>query len=118
MIAALLLAQAAAIAAPDEVTVLGRRLGAWRGTVKANPFGTHCRTDQSTGDAALDRIGCETMLACWPAVRRNFDRAADKHLDAAERTRIDAGARATMATCMAAERRTRLAALAATEGGR
>jgi hypothetical protein len=56
-------------AQPEEVTVMARRLKDWRGTVTKKGDGLVCETKASTGDAAIDDVGCKTMVNCLLAER-------------------------------------------------
>jgi hypothetical protein len=66
----LLLAQAAipipqTVPAPqDEIVVVGQRLGTWRGKVSDTLGIKRCKTTKSTGDAEIDRIGCQVLTDC------------------------------------------------------
>ena len=117
MLALLLQAASPAVPPPapaeDDVVVLGRRLGTWRGRIVSNPLWTRCRTTQSTGDAAIDGVGCAAMSACWPDARPNYVKVEDKHRDVAERQRIKAETDAAFGACIPAKRATLIADLAA-----
>ena len=67
MMLAIALTQAAAPPPPasDEVTVIGQRLKAWRGRVSTTLGITTCKTEVSTGDRAIDAIGCTALRGCW-----------------------------------------------------
>lgn len=72
MITVLALAAAQAADAPaiqaappeDEIVVIGQRLKAWRATWRRQGEGLVCMTRRSTGDAAIDAIGCDAMVQC------------------------------------------------------
>lgn len=46
----------------QEVIVTARRLETWRGQISGPSM--KCRTLRSTGDKALDRVGCDAMKVC------------------------------------------------------
>ena len=93
----------------DEVVVIGERLRRWAGTITSNPLGTRCRTTESTGDAAIDAIGCDAMTTCWPDAKRGLRQAHDRHLAAVERDRLQAATRAAFSACSLARRRVLIA---------
>ena len=94
MMIALLLAQAVAPASvappPDEdIVVIARKLDAWRGVIRTNPFGTKCVTKQSTGDRDIDAIGCTAMERCWPDTLPRLRAAHAKGVVTADRERLE-----------------------------
>jgi hypothetical protein len=85
---ALMLAQASPAtppAAPEEdVTIIGKRLASWVGKVSTTFGITTCRTTRSTGDAAIDAVGCTALKRRWSeyrpqiaAARRNAGTAGE-----------------------------------------
>jgi TonB family protein len=57
---------AAPAAATEEIVVLARRLGRVRVDYRLAPSGqvSSCRVTRSSGDAAVDRIGCGALREC------------------------------------------------------
>lgn len=47
-----------------EIVVIGRQLRNWRGTWRLRGGKVACKTVTSTGDAEIDRIGCQAMISC------------------------------------------------------
>jgi len=93
IVAALMLAQASPAPPPAmpeaDVTVIGKRLSSWRGKVSMTFGITTCKTTRSTGDAAIDAVGCIALRRCWSeyrpqiaAARRNASEAGE--IDTAE----------------------------------
>ena len=112
--AVVLLAQAAAPAAPraDEVEVLARKLAAWRGNTSSKKGVVRCKTRLSTGDAALDDIGCASLLACVPQFEPRIIAAADRKLDADRRKQMNEAVEREILACFTAEHDRRIADLA------
>jgi hypothetical protein len=57
----------AADAEPDvaqEIVVIGQKLKNWRGVIRYKKAGATCKTKRSSGDKAVDAIGCAAMLQC------------------------------------------------------
>jgi len=99
MAVALVLA-AAPVGAPDqgsEIVVIARKLKAWRGNLRQVDGELACRTRKSTGDGAIDAIGCDAMLACYAPLRPQLDAIAASDLRGAEkRRRMDAAAQSAL----------------------
>lgn len=74
ILAALLLAQAAsnevvpteAIQEDQEIVVMARRSGRWRGSWATENGQTVCKTERSSGDAKIDALGCANLVVCGP----------------------------------------------------
>ncbi|MFM7379015.1 MAG: hypothetical protein ACKO1O_12965 [Erythrobacter sp.] len=71
MIEAVSLALALATAEPvpvppieNEIEVVANKLRAWRGKWKLRDGVPACKTTRSTGDKAIDAIGCGAMVEC------------------------------------------------------
>jgi len=66
----------AGVAAPqsveEEIVVMGRRLADWRGQATFMNKRPRCKTIKSTGDARIDRIGCDAMTQCIVKTRDTF----------------------------------------------
>lgn len=77
MIIAASLALAAAqpaVEAPidNEITVVANRLRDWRGSWRLKKGAVTCKTKSSTGDKAIDAIGCDAMVACVTPLAPRF----------------------------------------------
>lgn len=115
MIAAILFAMqdAPPEAPPAEIVVIGTRLKDWRGTFRSRAGRITCRTTKSTGDAAIDALGCDTMVACLDPVAAQFDAVAEATKDKAERARRLDALLQTRVPCLNETRRAAIARLAA-----
>jgi hypothetical protein len=57
----------AATATDDsEIVVMARKSNRWRGSWTTVNGATTCRTEVSSGDVAIDAIGCTNLLVCGP----------------------------------------------------
>lgn len=80
LIATLSLAAAQPVAEPpvdNEITVIANKLRAWRGKWRMRDGAVTCKTTRSTGDRAIDDLGCAAMVTCitplasqWQEVER------------------------------------------------
>jgi hypothetical protein len=89
-IAVALLLAAAPAAVPDpgsEIVVIARKLKTWRGNLQQVDGKLVCRTRRSTGDTAIDAIGCDGMLACYAPLQPQLDAIAASNLRRAEKNR-------------------------------
>lgn len=114
---ALALALAPDAAAPtsaiaDEITVIGKRLQDWRGVIRTKEGAARCSTRRSTGDAAIDAIGCDAMLTCWPQFEAEFKAVVVDKTDRATRDRRNAEVGQRMAGCVGARNDALIADLA------
>jgi hypothetical protein len=113
MLAALLLAQVPVPDRATEVTVIGQRLRAWRGTVRSQGGKVACRTQRSTGDKEIDAIGCTALTACsTPMEGRLIALAQDKSLSPPARKTAQAKINAELGRCMAKRHDAMIQALA------
>ncbi len=72
-----LMAQSPAPTDPDDIVVIARKLGRWSGSWEPNNGNPTCQTNVSTGDAAIDKIGCDAMLFCVPRFQLRMDAAVE-----------------------------------------
>jgi hypothetical protein len=103
----------------NEITVIGRKLREWRGHADFRKGKASCRTRKSSGDAAIDRIGCESTVQCFTAMQPRFDASQDKALAVDERKHRLETLNQELGQCFADKREAMIAALAdarATQG--
>ncbi|TAD73246.1 MAG: hypothetical protein EAY70_12455 [Sphingomonadales bacterium] len=118
LLAPLALAAAASVAVPpvdNEIEVIGNRLRSWRGKWKLRDGAVTCKTTRSTGDKAIDALGCDAMVECIAPVAPQFtalDEAKLKRAEAEQRANALLEA-AKIGECIAARRNDGIAALAA-----
>ena len=116
----LLLAAASAGAPPareasNEIVVIGQKLEKrWKGHLVKDKGRLACKTKRSTGDAAIDAIGCGAMLHCMLAIEAQMDAlAADRALPRRDRRRQMGTLVKSRVPCMEDYRDTAIARLAA-----
>lgn len=109
MILSLLLLQAAL----DPTTVAARLDTGFRGRVQ----GAGCKVSRSTGNAAIDRIGCRAVEVCVPAFASRYQSAGDRQVRPGVKKVMRAALDAELADCIATERRTGITALLAAREG-
>lgn len=118
MILLALALQTAAAAPPadaqvaEEVVVIGEKMKAWRATMRLSKKGAECKVKVSTGDAAIDRIGCTAMEQCWPDFLPRFEATRAKDVTAADRKTRTAALNKELGSCVMARRHAAIAALA------
>lgn len=91
MLAALLFLQATPVTNPadaNEIVVLGERLKEWRGSFRVHDGQPACKTVRSSGDTAIDAIGCETMVQCMRPIIPQADAIFASVPEKAERERL------------------------------
>ena len=78
--------QAADISSKDDaIIVIGEKLKRWSAKLKEKDGRLVCKIKKSTGDAAIDRIGCDAMTNCFPSVYSGANIAALEALPKSER---------------------------------
>ena len=70
--------------ADNEILVIGRKLQDWRGTWRLKEGAVTCKTRRSTGDKAIDAIGCDAMVQCIAPIAPKFAAIEDAKLPKAE----------------------------------
>ncbi len=96
-----------------EIVVIGRQLRDWRGTWRLRNGQVACRTIRSTGDAEIDRIGCQAMIICIaPKVAAITAITAETKDKATVQARINQVIQGQM-TCLETERNQGIDTLAA-----
>ncbi|MXO86893.1 hypothetical protein GRI38_12730 [Altererythrobacter aurantiacus] len=75
----------------QEIVVIAERLKDWKGRLGKDDTGLSCETTKSSGDAQVDAIRCDAMIACFTPIEDAMD-AAYASDDAApeRRARINA----------------------------
>lgn len=118
LIAALSLAAAQPVAEPavdNEITVIANRLRDWGGRWKLRKGAVVCKTTRSTGDKAVDAIGCDALVICISPLAPRF---AEIEATKAPKEELSRRASALMTEagvydCLFAKRQAGIAALAA-----
>ena len=118
LIAALALAAAQPAAEPpvdNEITVIANKLRDWRGNWRLRKGAVTCKTTRSTGDKAVDALGCDAMVACITPIAQQVDAIDVKKVgkEAAQQQVNGLFEAAKVYDCMFAHREAGKAALAA-----
>ncbi len=87
--------------ATDEITLIGRKLRNWRGKLSARGGRMRCTTRQSSGDTAIDAIGCTAMTACFPTFEPELRAVAQGKATRDERDRRNADINRRLTACVA-----------------
>ena len=116
-LAAIFLLAAAPVAAEppadNEIVVVAHRLESWRGKLRSRRGALTCRTTRSTGDRAIDAIGCRAMTTCFAPIQGELDAIAGSSLANSEKRRqLDARIQTTV-PCIAETREAGVSALVA-----
>ncbi|MEE9434243.1 MAG: hypothetical protein V3V15_08400 [Sphingorhabdus sp.] len=69
----------------DAIIVIGEKLKRWSAKLKKKDGQLVCKIKKSTGDAAIDRIGCDAMTTCFPSVYSEENIVAFEALPKSER---------------------------------
>jgi len=56
----------------EEIVVIASKLKDWRASLVESRGDVRCFTQRSTGDAAIDRIGCQSMMQCHARYKDRF----------------------------------------------
>ena len=122
-VALMLSAQAAPALPPDdaaaeaEIVVIAQRLETWRGKFAIKMGVVTCNTTRSSGDRAIDDIGCRALTTCIKPIATRLDAAAGaKAPKALRRAQMDALVQAQI-PCFEQTRRDGIAALADERAG-
>ena len=89
LLAPLALAAAEPVAEPaaeNEITVIGNRLRDWAGRWKLRKGAIACKTTRSTGDKAIDAIGCNALVQCLTPLASQFSALEKAKLSQEETT--------------------------------
>ena len=114
---ALVLAQVSAPPAAEppatDVVVIGEKLKTWRASWRSRGGKTTCVTTRSSGDIAIDAIGCAALTGCADQYTpRVVALAQDKTLTPKARKEAGLALNTSLGKCMAARRDTLIVELA------
>ncbi|WBO22397.1 hypothetical protein [Sphingomonas abietis] len=90
--------------ADDAIVVMGRRLDQWVGTFEIRGTHRRCTTKSSSGDPAIDRVGCQAFLSCADQYQAETDASDEKGIASATRRARKEGLIADMRACIADQR--------------
>ncbi len=99
-----------------QVPLIAGKLPDWRGAWGAAGGKLACRTVKSTGDTAIDLIGCGAMMACIKPVFADLKAIADGPGSEADKKSRMSAKLATRNTCLKEHRGQGIASLALARG--
>lgn len=73
-------------AVEQEIVVIASKLKDWRASLVESRGDLRCYTQRSTGDAAIDRIGCQSMLQCHARYKAEFASFKDRRIPSSKRS--------------------------------
>ncbi len=116
-----MLAPAAAPPPPDtaeqQIVVIGEKLKGWRGAAKKRDGKWVCETKRSTGDLAIDRIGCDAMISCFGGLEAEWLAIGGEPDKKLRKARLGAFYKEKMTPCVFERRSDGIAELAAQRAG-
>ncbi|MDB5677084.1 hypothetical protein [Sphingomonas bacterium] len=83
-----------------------RKLDDWRAVLIFQDDTPTCRVVKSTGDAAIDAVGCATMVQCFVTTKPQFAALNNRALSASKRRSMRLAANRAMEECFKTTRRT------------
>lgn len=75
-------------AVEQEIVVIASKLKDWRASLVEHRGELRCYTQRSTGDAAIDRIGCTAMIRCHKRFEVEFTQLKDHRLPSNARNKM------------------------------
>lgn len=98
--------------AEDEmITVIGQRFKTWKGYAKRKDGVWSCQTRKSTKDAEIDKISCDTLIACFRVHEPKLDAWLASNAPRDERRRVRAAIDNDIGICMTERRKVAIAEL-------
>ena len=92
------------ISSQDEIVVIAQKQKYWRGYLKYKKDVATCKTTRSTGDKAIDKIGCDAMIACFPKHRGDLTALAEQYKKKSEFNAAAKPIYAEMGKCVVSNR--------------
>ena len=96
----------------EEIIVIGRKLKGWAAVYAVRGSEMTCKTKKSTGDRAIDAIGCQSFEECVAKLRSRIDLSDRPDLAKAERARLKASIKRDLGICVDGRRDELIAELA------
>ena len=100
-----------------DAAAIERRLASWRGRTAYGKAGAYCKVTRSTGDAAIDRIGCTALDACRPAYTARIDMLDHRGIRDRTRKTMETALARELDACVASKRGVLATELAASKAG-
>lgn len=83
----------------EEILVIGQKLKAWSARVESKNGVHRCKIKKSTGDTAIDAIGCTALTECVTKMQPQFQALQDKTLTRDRRKAFQAKANEEFTNC-------------------
>jgi len=99
----------AAETAEDEIVVTGNKLDRWRGQFSLRGEKFKCKTTRTSGDKAIDPIGCAAIVQCLVPLRERITQSDDKSLGADRQRALKKGITDELGPCVGATRKVMIA---------
>lgn len=96
-------------AVEDEIVVTGHKLDRWRGQFSLRGEKFKCKTIRTSGDKAIDPIGCAAIVECLVPLRARITQSDDKSLGADRQRALKKGITDDLGPCVGATRRVMIA---------
>ncbi|WP_066482396.1 MULTISPECIES: hypothetical protein [unclassified Sphingomonas] len=96
----------------DDIVVIGKRLGLWRGSFRIVKDKVRCKTRQSTGDRAIDAIGCDALVQCAGMLAPRLAATDTPALEPSVQATMKADVQRELGECVFEKRRDGIADLA------
>lgn len=113
LMTALLVAQQAPVEPEStEILVIGQRLSRWTGKYAIRGSKLRCATKTSSGDRAVDAIGCEAFDSCANQLSSRIAASDEESLSKESRLSMKEGVKRDLSTCLADKRVALIADLA------
>ena len=96
--------QAPSPSSDQEILVIGRRLQTWSGKYSIKGSKISCRTKRSTGDRAIDAIGCSAFETCAGELAPRIAASDVPDLAREPRIMMKAAIKRDLSACVATKR--------------
>jgi hypothetical protein len=73
-------------AVENEILVIGNKLRGWRSSLRLRNGAVKCKTQRSTGDKAIDSIGCNAVIRCMTPFAREWQAIDDAKISQEEKS--------------------------------
>ena len=88
----------------SPITVIARRLNAWRGKFNIHDGAVSCVTKKSTGDKDIDAVGCDALTTCVVRFKDRIIASAERSTPAETRRQLGEAVNKDIVACLTDER--------------
>lgn len=93
----------------DEIVVTGNKLDRWRGKFSLRDEKFKCKTIRTSGNKAIDPIGCAAIVQCLVPLMARIMQSDDKNLGADRQRALKKGITDELGPCVGATRKVMIA---------